>query len=172
MSLVFCFRAKRHHGLTPSSVIIQIQSAVPVPPLSLVHALHVLQHLSANEGRPVPVPEAKLLLRLTAAANLLPAPTLAHLPWAWGQLVQPDGYIPAPAQETLLHVLLGESAAAELVQTAERLPRGAAALRPPRRKSNRHTAPQKITAPRRALRPALPRTQPLAPPTAQLRCQF
>ena len=123
MSLVFCLRAKRHHGLTPSSVIIQIQSAEPVPPLSLVHAKHVLQHLSANEGRPVPVPEAKLLLRLTAAANLLPAPTLAHLPWAWGQLVQPDGYIPAPAQETLLHVLLGESAAAELVQTAERLPR-------------------------------------------------
>ena len=46
--------------------------------------------------------------------NALPNNTLVHLPW--GEFVLPDGYIPATAQETLLHVYLGESAAAHLVQ--------------------------------------------------------
>ena len=101
-----------------------LQAADPVPPLSVVHVLHVLQQLASQEGRPVPVREAQLLLSLTSAASVLPAPTLVHLPWAWGQVVQPDGYIPATAQKALLHVSLGESAAAALVQAAARAPSG------------------------------------------------
>ncbi|OLP80024.1 hypothetical protein AK812_SmicGene39617 [Symbiodinium microadriaticum] len=68
------------------------------PPHSLTHALHVLQQLASGEGRPVPVQEAQLLLSLAAATNALPNNTLVHLPWAWGQFVFPDGYIPATAQ--------------------------------------------------------------------------
>ena len=76
----------------------------------------MLQQLASGEGRPEPVQEAQLLLSLAAATNALPNNTLVHLPWAWGQFVFPDGYIPATAQEALLHVYLGESAAAHLVQ--------------------------------------------------------
>ena len=81
-----------------------------------MHALHTLQQLASEEGRALPVPEAQLLLALAAESNRLPSNTLVRLPWAWRFAALPDGYIPASAQEALLHVCLGERAAASLLQ--------------------------------------------------------
>ncbi|OLP83903.1 132 kDa protein [Symbiodinium microadriaticum] len=93
-----------------------LRQAPPVEPQALVHALHALQQLASEEGRSLPVPEAQLLLALAAESNRLPSNTLVHLPWAWRFTALPDGYIPASAQEALLHVYLGERAAASLLQ--------------------------------------------------------
>jgi len=93
-----------------------LRQAPPVEPQALVHALHTLQQLASEEGRALPAPEAQLLLALAAESNRLPSNTLVHLPWAWRFAALPDGYIPASAQEALLHAYLGERAAAALLQ--------------------------------------------------------
>ena len=105
-----------HYGALWSRALANLRLAGSVPPASVVHALHILQQLSSEEGRPVPLPEAQLLLNISGGASTLPANASVHLLWAWSFAVQPDGYIPATAQEALLHVFLGEAAASELVQ--------------------------------------------------------
>ena len=91
-------------------------------PSPVVHAVHILQQLSSEEGRPVPLSKAQLLLNISGGASTLPANASVHLLWAWSFAVQPDGYIPATAQEALLHVFLEEAAASELVQQASAPP--------------------------------------------------
>ena len=93
-----------------------LRQASPVQPAALVHALHTLQHLASEEGRAFPLPEAQLLLTIAAESNALPNNTLVHLVWAWQIVTMPDGYIPATAQEALLHVFMGERAVSELLQ--------------------------------------------------------
>ena len=70
----------------------------------------------SEEGRALPAPEAQLLLVLAAESSRLPSNTQVHLAWAWRFATLPDGYIPASAQEALLHVYMGERAAASLLQ--------------------------------------------------------
>ena len=107
-----------HYGALWSRALANLRLAGSVPPASVVHALHILQQLSSEEGRPVPLPEAQLLLNISGGASTLPANASVHLLWAWSFAVQPDGYILATAQEALLHVFLAEAAASELVQQA------------------------------------------------------
>ena len=96
------------HGALWSRALANLRLAGSVPPASVAHALHILQQLSSEEGRPVPLPEAQLLLNISGGASTLPANASVHLLWAWSFAVQPDGYIPATAQEALLHVFLGK----------------------------------------------------------------
>ena len=93
-----------------------LRQAPPVEPQALVHALHTLQQLASEEGRALPAPEAQLLLVLAAESPRLPSNTQVHLAWAWRFATLPDGYIPASAQEALLHMYMGERAAASLLQ--------------------------------------------------------
>ena len=103
-----------------------LRQAPPVARAALVHALHTLQQLAAQEGRAPPVREAQLLLTLAAEANLLPDKTSVHLLWAWQIVTLPDGYIPATVQEALLHVFIGEMAASALLQEVAALHRARA----------------------------------------------
>ena len=113
-----------------------------------------------SSSLPMKAVQCRCLRSRTAAANLLRAPTLVRLPWVWVQSVQPDGYIPATAQEAFPHVFFGESAASNLVQTTNRAPpprEPAAPAGPFAAKTTVtiHTAPQKVTAPRQGLSPAV-----------------
>ena len=154
-----------------------LRSAGPVPPHSLTHVMHVLQQVASGEGRPVPVQEAQLLLSLAAAANALPASTMVHLPWAWGQVVLPDGYIPATAQEASLHAYLGEPAAAQLVHQValaqgppEPGPQPAPTHSHPSRVRNRRPPPRSLLRKhRQPTRLAIPAPKP-GPPAAPALC--
>ena len=87
---------------------------------------------STEEGRALPLLEAQLLLTIAAESNALPNNTLVHLVWAWQIVTMPDGYIPATAQEALLHVFMGERAVSELLQQLAAVhSRGAPVLGPP-----------------------------------------
>ena len=55
------------YGALWSRALANLRLAGFVPPASVVHALHILQQLS-EEGRPVPLPEAQLLLNMSGGA--------------------------------------------------------------------------------------------------------
>ena len=68
--------------------------------------------------------EQALPARLQAAGNAQPPGAQVHLPWALGQFLLDNGYVPATAQETLLQAYLGAqlaSTAASLAQNWGRL---------------------------------------------------
>ena len=73
---------------------------------------------------------------------------------------------PAPAHLDAEH----DEAAAARPAELRSLQLHPAARRPPRRKIKRVTAPQKITASRKVLPPALPHRRPAGPPKSQPRC--
>ena len=99
---------KNRYGALWAHAVGRLRSAGAVPPQSLLRAVHVLQQLSSEEGRPVPLQEAQLLLTLSGASSSLPQNAYVRLVWVWHQVVQPDGYVPATLQEAILHVFLGE----------------------------------------------------------------
>ena len=125
-SALAAWEAHAHYALLWRGALGTLRQAPPVAPAALVHALHTLQQLAAQEGRALPVPEAQLLLTLAAEANLLPDNTSVHLLWAWQIVTLPDGYIPATVQEALLHVFMGEMAASALLQEVAALHRARA----------------------------------------------
>ena len=125
-SALAAWEAHAHYALLWQGALSTLRQAPPVAPAALVHALHTLQQLAAQEGRALPVPEAQLLLTLAAEANLLPDNTSVHLLWAWQIVTLPDGYIPATVQEALLHVFMGEMAASALLQEVAALHRARA----------------------------------------------
>ena len=73
-----------------------------------------------------------------APARRRPA-TRIHLPWALDHLTEPTGYIPATAQETLLHTFLGDRLAAQAALLADRWRQPMPALVP---SQPSHTPPQ------------------------------
>ena len=83
---------------------------------SLVTALQALQQVAVADGRRLPPAEIALLTSLAQETACLPPSARAHFLWAWQRLTLPEGYIPATAQECLLHVFLGEREASALVQ--------------------------------------------------------
>ena len=85
-----------------------LQQARPVPWQQLLHVLTTLQQLATHTGQTLAESEAALPNRLREAGACQPPGTLVHLPWAVTVFQQPSGYIPATAQEALLHTFLGE----------------------------------------------------------------
>ena len=88
-----------------------LQQASPIPWQRIVHILTTLQHIATTNHQQLPPIEASLPERLTRAGSREPSGTLVHLSWVLDQVIQPDGYIPATAQETLLQAYLGERGA-------------------------------------------------------------
>lgn len=68
--------------------------------------LSTLQQLALDSGKFLPPAEQALPEAVRTAGMQQPAGTLIHLPWAGGLFQQPDGYIPATAQEALLQTFL------------------------------------------------------------------
>ena len=71
-SALAAWEGHTHCALLWRGALGTLRQAPPVAPTALVHALHTLQQLAAQEGRALPVSEAQLLLTLAAEANLLP----------------------------------------------------------------------------------------------------
>ena len=63
---------------------------------------------------------ASIQATLARATAHLPPATRIHLPWALDHLTEPTGYIPATAQEALLHTFLGDRLAAQAALLADR----------------------------------------------------
>ena len=84
------------------ALVQSLQQASPIPWQHIVHILTTLQHIATTNHQQLPPIEASLPERLTRAGSREPSGTLVHLSWVLDQVVQPDGYIPATAQETLL----------------------------------------------------------------------
>ena len=97
-----------------------LQQASPIPWQHIVHILTTLQHLVTTNHQQLPPIEASLPERLTRAGSREPSGTLVHLSWVLDQVIQPDGYIPATAQETLLQAYLGERGASATATLADR----------------------------------------------------
>ena len=85
-SVLAAWEAHVHYALLWRGALGTLRQAPPVAPAALVHALHTLQQLVAQEGRA----EAELLLTLAAEANLLPDNTSVHLLWAWQIVTHPS----------------------------------------------------------------------------------
>lgn len=100
-------------------LVMQLQTAAPIPWQLLQHILATLQDIATASGQRLAAAENNLPAALRAAGSTQPSGTLVHLPWAVELCQQPGGYIPATAQEALLQAFLGEqqaSAAATLAQ--------------------------------------------------------
>ena len=91
-----------------------LRRSSPVPWRVFVEALQGLQVASRLDGRPVPPQEVDALRRVRAAGQALPAATTVFVTWGAAR-PGTSGYIPATAQEALLHVFLGESLASRVV---------------------------------------------------------
>ena len=102
------------------ALVQSLQQASPIPWQHIVHILTTLQHLVTTNHQQLPPIEASLPERLTRAGSREPSGTLVHLSWVLDQVIQPDGYIPATAQETLLQAYLGERGASATATLADR----------------------------------------------------
>lgn len=128
----------------------QLREAPPIPWQQPHHTLATLQHIAAQTATPIPPAEAQLTTRLERAGSSLPTGALIHYTWAYDlclQHLQPSGYIPATAQETLLQTFLGERQAATAAslanhwrQPAEAPHTGAEPQRPQAQHSNAASA--------------------------------
>ena len=140
----------------------QLREAPPIPWQQLHHALATLQHIAAQTGTPLPPAEAQLTTRLERAGSSLPTGALIHYTWAYDlclQHLQPSGYIPATAQETLLQTFLGERQAATAAslanhwrQPAEAPHTGAEPQRPQAQHSNAASASASLPNPKSGIR--------------------
>ena len=92
----------------------------PRPWQQLHQTLVVLQDIATATGGQLSSSEARLPTTLAQAAARLPPSTLVHLPWALGHMTEQSGYIPATAQEALLHTYLGDRLAAQTAVIANR----------------------------------------------------
>ena len=102
------------------ALVHSLQQASPIPWQHIVHILTTLQHIATTNHQQLPPTEASLPERLTRAGSREPSGTLVHLSWVLDQVIQPDGYIPATAQETLLQAYLGERGASATATLADR----------------------------------------------------
>ena len=102
------------------ALVQSLQQASPIPWQHIVHILTTLQHIATTNHQQLPPIEASLPERLTRAGSREPSGTLVHLSWVLDQVIQPDGYIPATAQETLLQAYLGERGASATATLADR----------------------------------------------------
>ena len=139
----------------------------PIPWQRIVHILTTLQHIATTNHQQLPPIEASLPERLTRAGSREPSATLVHLSWVLDQVIQPDGYIPATAQETLLQAYLGErgaSATATLAQPSPATtPSIPSAMRPTTARQSPVAATQAATTPRPAPPVTLAQTKPKTP---------
>lgn len=87
----------------------RLAAAPPIP----APQLHTALLDSTSAGAPA------LVARLTAATQSLPRGTELHLGWVVRTLQDPDGYIAAAGQETLLQLYGGLRFAAELAAQAD-----------------------------------------------------
>ena len=121
-------------GQTWQQLVAELRRAPPIPYQQLHGILATLQQLAADAGTLLAPTEQTRPNRVRDAGLRTPNGTLIHLPWALDLLQQPDGYVPATAQEALLQAFFGEhlaSAAATLASQWHSLTNRSVADLPP-----------------------------------------
>ena len=124
-----------------------LQQAPPVPLQRLHHVLSTLRQLATHTGQAPTQSETDLPSSFHEAGACQPPGTLVHLPWAVDLFQQPSGYIPATAQEALLHAFLGEALASTAATLAQQW--GELINFPPTTTGSPHAEPPTTTDPPR-----------------------
>eukprot|EP00438_Fugacium_kawagutii_P009329 Skav234547 [mRNA] locus=scaffold2556:285047:286573:- [translate_table: standard] len=104
-------------GLTHWQPLVQQLQRAPA-----VHWQHLHGILAALQGmsHQLPLSERRVLQQLYDAGSRQPTGTQVHLGWAVEQVMLPNGYIPATAQEALLQAYLGDHGASMAATLADR----------------------------------------------------